>query len=222
MKKLVILFMATLLITSSAYAATDKIGEGMGEKAVRGAVNLVTGIIELPVQVYKGYDKGFEPIENTVFSKTVGTIFGLFRGVGHAAGRMSWGAIELFSFWAANHEDNEGVGIPLDAEYAWETGEQYSIFEPSFEEGIKPIGRKLTRGLADTFLGIAEVPGQAMKGSDEGNFFLGLGRGVWFWLSREVYGISSIFTCIIPNPKDNPGYSLHEDMPWEALAEETD
>jgi putative exosortase-associated protein (TIGR04073 family) len=216
-----IVFMVSLM-ASTGHAATENIVEGMGQKAIRGIVNLVTGIVELPMQIYKGYDKGFEPIENEVGSKTVGTILGFFRGLGHAAGRMSWGALELVGFWAVNPEDNEGVGIPLDAEYAWEMGEQYDIFEPSLGEGIKPIGTKLGHGLANTFLGIAELPGQIMQGTSEGNVLLGLGEGFWFWLSREVYGIGNIFSCLLPNPKDNPGYAFDAQWPWSALSQEVE
>ena len=222
MRNLLILILAVLLITPAAYAATDNVAEGMFNKAVRGAVNLITGIVEIPAQIIKGYSKGFEPIENEVASKTVGTVLGLFRGVGHAAGRMGWGALELVGFWAVNPEDNEGVGIPLDAEYAWEEGVQYSIFEPSLEEGIKPIGNKLMRGLGNTFLGIAELPGQTIKGANEGNPILGVGKGVWYWFSRELYGIGSIFTCIVPNPEDNPGYPFSTEWPWETLSEEVE
>jgi len=110
---------------------------GMKDKAVRGVVNLYSGIIELPVQIYKGYNNGFGPIQNEVGSKSIGTILGIFRGFGHAAGRTGWGALELFGFWTVNPEDNEGNGVPLDAEYAWEQGTQYNIFEPSLSEGIK-------------------------------------------------------------------------------------
>jgi len=222
MRRLLILTLAILLLTTTAYAATDNVFEGMLSKAFRGAINLVTGVIEIPAQTIKGFSKGFEPIENEAASKTVGTVLGLFRGFGHAAGRMSWGAIELVGFWAANPEDNKGVGIPLDAEYAWEEGTQYSIFEPSLAEGLEPVGNKLGRGLANTFLGIMEVPGQTIEGGMDGNVLLGFGRGIWYWFSREVYGIGSIFSCIVPNPEDNPGYPLSHEWPWEPLIEDTD
>ena len=137
----------------------------MATKAVRGAINLVTGIVEFPVQIVKGYKKGFGPIENEVGSKTVGTILGFFRGISHSFGRMSWGGLELFGFWTANRVDNVGIGIPLDAEYAWETGEMCDIFDPSLTAGLKPIPVKLGHGLADGLLGILEVPGQANIGS---------------------------------------------------------
>jgi len=221
MRLVMVALLAVALTASSVYASNESIAEGMANKAVRGIVNLVTGIVELPVQIYKGFDKGFEPIENEVASKTVGAVLGIFRGVGHAAGRMSWGALELVGFWAANPADNKGVGVPLDAEYAWEEGTQYSIFEPSLEEGVKPVGRKLLRGLGDGLLGIAELPGQTLKGIDEGNALVGLGRGLWFWASRTVYGLGSLYSCIVPNPEDNPGYAFEEQYPWDALSEGT-
>ena len=220
MRKLVIAALIVLLLTPAVFASTENIGEGMKEKAKRGAINLCTGIVEVPMQVYKGYTNGLDLIKNKPLSKGVGAILGLFRGFGHAAGRVGWGATELFGFWTANHEDNDGVGIPFDAEYAWEMGEQYSVFKPTLGEGVKPIGRKLVRGLADAFVGIAELPGQAIRGKNEGNVWKGIGKGFWFWLSREVYGMGNIMTCIFPNSPDNPGYPLSDELPWTALTEE--
>ena len=219
MRKLILVVMAVCLMASTAFAATEDIGQGMVDKAVNGAVNLVTGIVEVPVQIYKGYSKGLDFIKDRPLSKGVGAVLGLFRGIGHAAGRMSWGAMELVGFWSANPRDNAGVGLPLDAKYAWETGEQYSIFKPSLKEGIKPIHRKLGHGLANTFVGIAEVPSQIQLSRAEGKTLRGVGRGIWFWLSREVYGIGSIVTCIVPNPADNPGYPFNQKWPWSAISE---
>ncbi|GAI67572.1 unnamed protein product, partial [marine sediment metagenome] len=43
--------------------------------------------------------------------------------------------------------DNKNIGIPLDAEYAWEEGEPYDILNPSFTEGtLAPVTNKLFRG----------------------------------------------------------------------------
>ena len=209
-----------LFASATVNAANDKVVEGMVQKGVRGAINMVTGIVELPMQIYKGYDKGFGPIKNTAGSKTVGTILGIFRGFGHAAGRTSWGALELFGFWTANAPDNDGVGVPLDAQYSWQMGEQYSIFKPTLGEGVKPIGRKLIRGLTDAFLGIVELPGQVVKGAREKTLVKGAAKGVWFWWSREAYGFTGMFTCLVPNPKDNPGYAFNGEWPWSALLAE--
>jgi len=219
MKKISIFVLSVFLISSTAYGATESIGEGMAKKAIRGAVNLCTGIVEVPMQIYKGYKKGFGPIKNEAGSKTVGTILGFFRGFGHAAGRMSWGGLELFGFWTANRPDNEGIGIPLDAEYSWQMGEQYNVFEPSLAEGLKPIPVKLGHGLADGLLGILEVPGQTIKGANDGNALKGLGKGVWFWWSRMVYGFGNIYTCLVPNPPDNPGYPMSGKWAWSSFSE---
>ena len=122
-------------------------------------------------------------------------------------------------FWTANPENNEGVGLPLDAQYAWEEGEQYSIFKPTLGEGLMPIPKKLGRGLANSLFGIAELPGQVFKGDAKGNVIFRLGRGIWFWLSREVYGFGGVAICLVPNPKDNPGYPFDGKWAWSALAE---
>ncbi|PIW63749.1 MAG: hypothetical protein COW12_09635 [Candidatus Omnitrophica bacterium CG12_big_fil_rev_8_21_14_0_65_45_16] len=219
MQKLIGAILALLLVAPPLYAATDNIPSGMVHKAVRGGVNMVTGVVEIPMQIYKGYDKGFGLIKNNVGSKTVGTILGFFRGIGHAAGRVGWGGLELVGFWMANPADNEGVGIPFDAEYPWQMGEQYDLFKPSLAEGVKPIGRKLLHGFSDGLLGIAELPGQTLKGAREGNVLAGLGKGFWFWWSREIYGFGSVYTCLVPNPPDNPGYPMNGTWAWSALVE---
>lgn len=211
--------MACCVAMGVAHAETDSLGEGMKNKAIRGVVNGVTGIVELPVQTYKGFKNGVGFIKNKPASTAVGTILGFFRGGGHAFWRTAWGWMELVGFWTANAKDNDGVGIPLDAEYAWEWGEQYSIFKPSLKEGVKPYGRKLVRGLADGFLGIAELPGQIVKGNKDGEIGKGALRGVWYWWSRELYGFGGILTCLVPNPADNPGVALNTDWPWSGLTE---
>jgi len=221
-KGLMAIAAAGLMLSASSYGANDDVIEGMKEKAVSGAVDAVTGIVELPMQICKGYKNGCGPIKNEVASKTVGTILGFFRGCGHAAGRTSWGFMELFGFWSVNHEDNESSGVPLDAQFAWEEGERYSILKPTIAEGVKPIGAKLGRGLADGFLGIAELPGQIMKGVDDGKPVQGVVNGFWYMFSRELYGFGSIFTCLVPNPKDNPGVAFNQEWPWGTLAEQVD
>ena len=100
---------------------SDEVMKGMGEKAKRGAINTLTGWIEIPAQIAKGYEYGWMGKENTGW---VGAIGGIFAGIGTAAGRTLSGMGELSGFWAADPEDNERIGIPLDAEYAWEEGMQ--------------------------------------------------------------------------------------------------
>lgn len=219
MRKVLILTLMVLSLSFSSNVCAGEISDGMGERAVRGIRNLFTGILEVPFQIGKGYKNGVSFIENEAGSKTVGTVLGFFRGFSHAFGRMSSGGIELFAFWAVSPESNDGVGIPLDAEYAWEEGTQYSLFEPSLGEGVKPIGRKLGRGIGNGLLGILEVPGQIVKGADDGNVVKGVGKGVWYWFSRTAYGFNNIMTALVPNPEDNLGVHFEEEWPWEALTE---
>jgi len=210
MKKIVLVVLGIFLMTGNVYASSGAVAEGMGQKAVRGAVNMITGIVEVPMQIYKGYDKGFAPIKNTAGSKTVGTILGFFRGFGHAAGRVTWGGVELLGFWTASRPDNKGIGIPFDAQYSWEMGEQYSLFKPSLAEGLKPIPVKFLYGVSDALLGIIELPAQTIKGVEEGNALKGIGKGFWYWWSREWYGLGSIYTALVPNTPDNLGASLDD------------
>lgn len=220
MKKLAVgLLVAGWIGMGAAQAAsTEEVVQGMGQKAVRGAVNSVTGFVEFPMQIYKGYKNGCGLIKNEAGSKTVGTVLGFFRGISHAAGRTAWGGMELVGFWtAAPRVDN--FGTPLDAPYAWQNGTQYSIFKPTLKEGVTPIGQKLVHGLADGFAGIAELPGQIVKGVDEGTVATGVGKGVWYWFSREVYGFGGVLTCLVPNPKDNPGFAMETEWPWSGFTE---
>lgn len=213
---------AAVVVLSSCVgvrAASDNVVKGMGNKAVRGAVDMVTGIVELPMQTYKGYDKGLGLIKNKPTSKAVGTVLGFFRGLSHSVGRIGSGATELLGFWTANPEDNEGIGVPFDAEYAWNMGTQYSYFDPSLKEGVKPVGRKLAHGVTDAFAGILEVPGQIKTGLDDGNVVVGAGKGVWFWWSRTLNGFSGILLCIVPNHETTEGYAWEGDWPWSALTE---
>lgn len=218
MKKIKLLLL-TIILANFSYAANDNIVEGMAHKAINGFINSVTGVVEIPVQTYKGFKNGFPLIENQVASKTVGTVLGFFRGGGHAVGRTSWGIIELSGFWTANRESNQGIGVPLDATYAWEWGEQYSFFKPNLAEGVKPIGRKLIHGVSDNFLAPLEFPGQIIRGFQEGTPVQGIGKGIWFTLSRSHYGFSGILTSIVPNPAETYGYAYKSEYPWSALLE---
>jgi len=216
MKRILVLTLTALLCTA-AIAEEMTVPQRIGNKAVRGAIDLVTGIVELPMQIVKGYNKGCDPIKNEPASKTVGTILGFFRGIGHAAGRVTHGGRELFCCWTADQPSNEGIGIPLDAERSWEQGEQYSMFKPSFGEGVKPIGRKLGLGLANTFGGIAEVPVQIMNANDADTSVLaGTGKGVYNFFSRTIYGATDVFGFffLIPNQEDTFGYPYTGLYPW--------
>ena len=208
--------------TMAKATSERNVGKGMADKFIRGVVNSVTGIVEWPVQTWKGYKDGIGAIKNTAGSKTVGTLNGLLlRGPGHTLGRVSSGIVELFTFWLPNPEDNAGVGVPLDAPYAWEDGDRYSIFKPTLGEGIKPWGTKLVRGLGNGIGGILEVPGQIKKGhqSKDSNVGMGIVKGFWFFMGRTANGIGEAFTFFVPNPKDQMGYGFEEKWPWTALAE---
>src|SRR5437868_14954032 len=109
-----ILAMGLLLgLVDVAQASETNVLVGMAKKFGYGTIDTLTGVVELPMQTYKGYANGIELIKNKPTSKVVGTVLGFFRGIGHAAARTVYGAINVVTFWSANRETNEGVGIPL-------------------------------------------------------------------------------------------------------------
>lgn len=206
---------AILLSTAVSYAASNELIEGMVAKLWRGVVNTFTGWVEFPAQIVKGYNEGFMDNED---DKIGGAIVGILDGIGHSAGRTLSGVTDIIGFWAAGPRTNEGIGLPLDAEYAWEEGKPYDLFNPDFTEAtVMPVGKKLMRGLGNGLLGIAEIPGQIIKGISGGAPDLGIVKGIWYFYSREVAGLSDIATVILPNPEDTKGIAFDEEYPWEAF-----
>lgn len=214
---MLVLVLSMVMTSSFAHADAEELMTGMGQKLVRGVVNTFTGWIEFPVQIMKGYDRGLDGEGNSQF---VGAIAGIFTGLGHSAGRTLSGMGDVATFWAADPESNEGVGLPLDAEYAWEEGEGHDIFDPNFTEGaIKPVGNKLLRGLGNSIFGVVEIPGQIVKGIKEGAPDLGIIKGLWYWGSRQAEGAWDLATFILPNPKDTKALAYDEKWAWSALGD---
>ena len=57
-------------------AENEEVHPGMDDIPLNGVINLVTGVVEVPMQTYKGYTNIVGFIENEAGSKTVGTVFG--------------------------------------------------------------------------------------------------------------------------------------------------
>jgi len=206
-----------LVSSSMSFAESEDVMKGMGDKLYRGAINTFTGWIEIPAQIAKGYQYGFMGKDNTGF---VGAIGGIFAGVGSAAGRTISGVGEMVGCWAPDPESNEGIGIPLDAEYAWETGTPYDMTDPNFQDATtRPVLKKLGRGLGNALFGVAEIPGQIMKGIEDKAWDAGILRGIWYCLGREVDGVFDIATFMLPGPRDTKGEPFEEEWPWTALEE---
>ncbi len=210
---LCILLAATLVISSAgaSYASgAEELFSGMGKKLVRGAVNTVTGWVEIPAQVYYGY-------KNDSFG---GAFVGIISGIWHGVGRTISGAGDVVGFWAADPKSNDGVGIPLNAEYAWEEGTKYDLTKPSFGEAtLTPMGTKLGRGLGNSLLGFVELPGQIFKGLKLHAPDLGIGKGLWYWYSRQIDGAVDLASFLFPNPKDTKALKFDEKWPWSALGD---
>ena len=94
------------------------------------------------------------------------------------------------------------------------------VTEPA--EGIEPYPNKIVRGLGNGLLGVVEIPGQIIKGADDGNVILGVVKGFWFAASRTQYGLNETFGFLFPNPPDTRGYAFEQEWPWDALAGSAD
>lgn len=210
----ILIIAAFLAFATTAHAASDYLFEGMMKKLFRGVVNTLTGWVEFPAQIAKGYNEGFMGGGN---KKALGAACGILEGIWHSAGRTLSGVTDIIGFWAANPEDNVGVGIPLDGKYAWVEGEPYDMYDPNVNEAaLVPVGKKLLRGAGNSLLGFLELPGQILKGISDGAVDLGIVRGLWYWYSREVSGLSDIATSLFPGPTDNMGVAFDEKWPWGA------
>ena len=219
MKKVfcVIAALALLFTSSAAFANSDEVIPGMGSKLYSGVVNTFTGWIEVPAQIAKGYKYGWMGEKNKGW---IGAIGGVFAGIGSAAGRTISGMGQMAGFWAADPASNDGIGIPLDAEYAWEEGTPYNMADPDLTEAtVKPVLRKLGRGAGNAVFGVLEVPGQIMKGIKEKAPDLGIVKGLWYWFSREVDGVWDICTFCLPGPRDNKAVAFDEKWPWSAMGD---
>jgi putative exosortase-associated protein (TIGR04073 family) len=219
-KKLLIVCLVVCMVAGSAvscYAASQGLAEGMGKKLVRGVINTLTGWIEIPARIAQGYKDGMCGDKN---NKVCGAFSGIFLGIWNGVGRTVFGASDIVGFWAADPKSNDGIGIPLETEYAWESAAPYDLTSPNFGEAtIVPMGNKLGRGLGNAFLGFVELPGQIMKGLKLHAPDLGIIKGLWYWYSREVDGISDIVSFMLPNPKDTMALAFDEKWPWSALGD---
>ncbi len=205
----VIVFLLCLVLYFSAYGE-EKYVKSSVEKAKQGFTNLITGWLELPYQVVKGYNHGFRQKGK---NKILGGTFGILRGVVYGIGRTADGAYEVVTFALPNPRNNEGVGIPLDSRNVWEDGSRYSVTN----SGLGPVGRKVKRGAINAAFGIFELPAQIGKGFSEDKPVKGLAKGIIFPLGRISSGVYDVVTFFLPNDSEGFGYPLSEKHPWDGF-----
>lgn len=89
-------------------ASAEEVVSGMSGKAARGLVNVATGWLEFPRQIYTNYqDHG--PLQ--------GCLVGPFMGIGMTMARTAAGALEFFTFFLAY----PGFYDPyLEPQYVWD------------------------------------------------------------------------------------------------------
>lgn len=187
------------------FAAEEDVVQACGKKLFRGVVNALTGWVEVLHQ----------PVKKTVRDGPVpGLTLGLLKGIWYGIGRTADGAIEAATFVLPNHQSAEEVGVPLDAEYAWEEGAPARFYG-------QPMGNKLVRGIIDVSTFWLELPAQPTEGTRQRGaaygLTVGLVKGIWFTLGRAASGVEETALFLFPNPVDTAGYPFGSLRSWEGF-----
>jgi len=221
-KKAICLAMALafLVLWSAApvSAGSNEYTSAMNKKFMRGGTNLLTGWMEIPIQMGAGSERGF--MGSTKPSATIpGMLAGAARGTWLAVGRTVSGAFDMIGCWAADPKGKENVGMPVETPYVWEEGSPYKFESPTFSKGtLNPIGHKFSRGFQNVAGGVCEIPLQMSKGIKEKAKDGGFSKGMWYFLSREVGGAYEMASCLFPAPTDYVGMEFNEEKPWGTAA----
>ena len=218
MKKQALCLIALVFsLAFTVHAVEDCWAYGAVNKITRGCVNIVTGWTELPLQTYYGYEEGVDYgvvnlRENPAASRSLGTIIGLGRGIGHALGRTVWGVVDVVTFWAKAPTDDPDSQLLLDREYVWNERKPVNFSEPTIKAGARKIGYRATRGVDEIFFSLPEIPCQTQLYWEKyGNetFALGILNGVWLAGSRIFNGAADLLFCWLP------GYESSLQIPYD-------
>jgi len=207
----------------SASAVEDNIGYGMTNKLTRGVVNVCTGWVEIPVQVYEGYAdglQGFESINNSKCpsaSRSLGAGVGFFRGIWHAIGRTAWGATDAVTFWAKDPIENVNMNFLLDGKWAWtpiekrncklacDVKKQCCKGEIKSEANeIEKMGYRMARGMDSIGGALFEIPCQTdvyWENHHNAMCIVGFFDGTWLAVSKLVNGAFEFALCPFPSPR---------------------
>ena len=213
MKKAPLMVMLLFVFAVGTFASEDNAFYGCVNKFTRGVVNIATGWVELPMQIAKGYRKGYNNgvdgkinLKNMpAASRSIGALNGLFRGIGHAAGRTVWGFVDCGTCWAKDRADNKNMLFLLDGEYAWSEGEPKYFCCPQAMNGVRKVGYRASRGLDDFVFAGAEIPCQTKVYWDRyrnGMVVLGALDGLWLCTSRLANGATELGLCWLPSPEE--------------------
>jgi hypothetical protein len=212
--RILIFLTALIFVGSNALAADGVIKDGMADKGTHGVVNALSGWTEIPLQTYKGYVRGIKlNPEKPALARSTGTVLGFARGLNHAVGRTLLGVYQFTGFWAANHKDNEGVGVPLDGEYALDWGKPHGI---PLKEQPKSMGAKLKRGAADFAVSPVEIPYQ-MRFGKRTRYRRGVRKGLWFGFSRLWSGTYDVLSFPLPSALETEGYAFDQVRPGQEI-----
>jgi putative exosortase-associated protein (TIGR04073 family) len=211
----VLIILSFLISITSVYALGPNYFEASAEKGKHGIINTFTGWLELPYQVLKGLQNG-SPENNK--NDLVGGVLGIFRGIVHGIGRTASGILQLVTCLLPNHQDNQGVGVPLDNEYAWQEGTEYCLLK----DGFLPLNEKALRGLTDAVGGVLEFPYQLKNASQQDSVkggLLGVCKAIIYPVARVISGVFDLATLFLPNDSKTYGQPFDTKYPCPGLAE---
>lgn len=211
---------SVLAATSCMYAASEGYIYGVHENVTHGLANIGSCWMEIPMQIKKGYSEGVPGAQSPEFGRFVGCVQGVYNGLSHGLGRLTWGIVEVAGCWAANPPDNESIQMLLDADYAWEEGNKTRLFTPSAAQGFDQIGNRLERGAKNLLGSPVELIGQPRKAVALDGWLslpVGVVRGIWATGSRIIYGAGDILLSPVPGPVENYGVAFPDDNPWDGL-----
>jgi len=216
----VLIILSFLISVSSVYAKGPNYFEASVEKGKHGIINTFTGWLEVPGQVVKGLKNDSVNQKKNDFE---GGLLGLVRGILHGVGRTASGILQLVTFMLPNHSDNEGVGVPLDTEYAWQKdGTRYC----PLKDGFEPVNQKAARGVIDAVGGVLEFPVQLKNAAEQKNIkggVIGICKAITYPIARIISGIFDLVTVVLPNDSKTYGYqfdSKHPCVGLEGISEE--
>ncbi len=200
-----------IVVGFNLYGADESVLNGMADKGTFGFVNIITGWVELPMQIKKGYDRSFYIDEGRpAVSRTVGTVWGFSRGVTFTLGRTYMGAYQLAGFWTANPEDNYGIGVPFDGEYAYDKGLFHDI---PFNSLHVPISAKFKRGVRNIAGIVLDFPVRIPFVMKKRLYYQPYSKRLWYYPSRVFVGVYETIGCLLPNSEETRGYSFEYKSP---------
>lgn len=184
-------------------------------KHMNGVINLLTSGLEIPVQYYRGRERGINGLQDHPFlSKNLGAMWGgIWHGPISFAGRAWSGLNQLGGAWLLSASDNEKIGIPLDTKYVYDLDIPEKKMVP---EKLHLMYNKGERGVMHLLWGgFVEVPEKTVNGIKDGKPLTGFFKGTYYMTSRIWNGMYEFGGAFLPGFSTTEGMVFKTDEPWK-------